>query len=113
MLQMKDYPHAAAELYLAVEKKKDSAPARVHLGHALIGLNRFAEAERQLVEAIKLGGDAVVEAHRWLAAVYIEQHKEPRAADELEKYLTLLPSARDAGRIRDLIRQLRNPLAKN
>jgi len=113
MLQMKDYPHAAAELQLAIEKKKDSAPARVHLGHALIGLNRFAEAERQLVEAIKLGGDAVVEAHRWLAAVYIEQHKEPRAADELEKYLTLLPTARDAGRIRDIIRQLRNPLAKN
>ncbi|HEY9233071.1 MAG TPA: hypothetical protein VIS78_13030 [Blastocatellia bacterium] len=83
------------------------------MAHALIGLNRFAEAERQLNEAIKLGGDTVVEAHRWLAAVYIEAHKEPRAADELEKYLTLQPAARDAGRIRDIIRQLRNPLAKN
>ena len=64
-------------------------------------------------QAIKLGGDTVVEAHRWLAAAYIEAHKEPRAADELEKYLTLQPAARDAGRIRDIIRQLRNPLAKN
>ncbi|MFL6277728.1 MAG: tetratricopeptide repeat protein [Blastocatellia bacterium] len=113
LLQMKDYTHAATELQLAIEKKKDSVPARVYLGHALIGLNRFVEAERQLSEAIKLGGDAVVEAHRLLAAVYIEQHKEPRAADELEKYLTLLPSVRDAGRIRDIIRHLRNPLAKN
>lgn len=113
LLQMKAYARAAAELQLALARKNDSAPAHVHLGHALIGLNRFNEAERQLNEALKLGGDAVVEAHRWLAAVYIEQHKEPRAAEELEKYLTLAPAARDAGRIRDIIRQLRNPLAKN
>lgn len=112
LLQMKDYAHAAAELQQALERKNNSAMARLHLGHALLGLNRFAEAERQLAEALKLGGD-VAEAHRWLAAVYIEQHKEPRAADELEKYLTLVPAARDAGRIRDIIRQLRNPLAKN
>jgi Flp pilus assembly protein TadD len=113
LLQMKDYAHAAMELQRALEMKNDSAPAHLHMGHALVGLNRFAEAERQLSEAIKLGGDATVEAHRWLAAVYIEQHRESRAAEELEKYLTLAPATRDAGRIRDIIRQLRNPLAKN
>ena len=113
LLQMKDYAHATMELQRALEIKNDSAPAHLHMGHALVGLNRFAEAERQLSEAIKLGGDAIVEAHRWLAAVYIEQHREARAAEELEKYLTLAPATRDAGRIRDIIRQLRNPLAKN
>ncbi|HJQ23289.1 MAG TPA: tetratricopeptide repeat protein [Blastocatellia bacterium] len=113
LLQMKEYAQAAGELQLAIARKNNSAAAHLHMGHALIGLNRFAEAERQLNEALKLGGDAVIEAHRWLAAVYIEQHKEPRAAEELEKYLTLLPTAHDAGRIRDIIRQLRNPLAKN
>jgi Flp pilus assembly protein TadD len=113
LLQMKDYAHAAMELQRALEQKKDSALAHLHLGHALIGLNGFAEAERHLSEAIKLGGDAVVEAYRWLAAVYIEQHREARAAEELEKYLTLAPAIHDAGRIRDIIRQLRNPLAKN
>jgi len=113
LLQMKDYAHAAMELQQALEKRNDSALAHLHLGHAFIGLNRFAEAERQLTESVKLGGDAVVEAHRWLAAVYIEQHRESRAAEELEKYLTLAPATRDAGRIRDIIRQLRNPLAKN
>lgn len=113
LLQMKDYAHAAVELQQALEKRTDSALAHLHMGHALIGLNRFAAAELQLSEAVKLGGDAVVEAHRWLAAVYIEQHRESRAAEELEKYLTLAPATRDAGRIRDIIRQLRNPLAKN
>jgi Flp pilus assembly protein TadD len=113
LLQMKDYPHAAAELEQALAVRKDSAAAHLHMGHALVGLNRYAEAERELSEAIKLGGDATVEAHRWLGAVYIEQHKEARAADELEKYLTLAPATHDAGRIRDIIRQLRNPLAKN
>ena len=113
MLQMKDYAHAAAELQQALAIKKDSAAAHLHLGHALVGLNRFAEAERELGEALQLGGDATVEAHRWLGAVYIEQHKEARAAAELEKYLTLAPATRDASRIRDIIKQLRNPLAKN
>jgi Flp pilus assembly protein TadD len=113
LLQMKDYGRAAAELQRALGKKNDSAPAHLHMGHALVGLNRFAEAERQLSDAVKLGGDAIVEAHRWLAAVYIEQHREARAADELETYLRLAPATRDAGRIRDIIRQLRNPLAKN
>jgi Flp pilus assembly protein TadD len=113
LLQMKDYARAAAALQLAVEKKNDSAAARLHLGHALLGLNRLPEAERQLTEAIRLGGEAVGsgEAHRFLAGVYIEQHREARAADELEKYLTLAPATRDAARLRDVIRQLRNPLA--
>jgi hypothetical protein len=68
-----------------------------------------------LNEAIKIGGDAVGggEAHRFLAGVYIEQRREARAADELEKYLTLAPTTRDAARLREMIRQLRNPLAKN
>lgn len=113
LLQARDYGRAASELQRALEKQNDSAAAHLHMGHALVGLNRFADAERELAEAIRLGGDAVVEAHRWLAAVYIEQRKEPRAAEELEKYLTLAPTTRDAGRIRDIIRQLRNPLAKN
>jgi hypothetical protein len=113
LLQMKDYARAAAALQSALEKKDDSAAAHLHLGHALIGLNRLPEAERQLVLALKLGGDAIGggEAHRWLAAVYIEQRKELRAADELEKYLTLAPTTRDAARLRDMIRQLRDPLA--
>jgi predicted Zn-dependent protease len=115
LLQMKDYARAAAALQSALDKKGDSAAARLHMGHALVGLNRLPEAERQLTEAIKLGGDAIGggEAHRWLAAVYIEQHKELRAADELERYLTLAPTTRDAARLRDMIRQLRTPLAAN
>ena len=115
LLQMKDYARAVVMLQSAIEKKSDSAAAHLHMGHALLGLNRLAEAERQLNEAIRLGGDSVGggEAHRWLAGVYIEQRHESRAADELEKYLTIAPATRDAARLRDLVRQLRNPLAKN
>ncbi|MFL6215612.1 MAG: tetratricopeptide repeat protein [Blastocatellia bacterium] len=115
LLQMKDYGRAAVALQSAIEKKNDSATARLHLGHALLGLNRLPEAERQLNEAIKIGGDAIGggEAHRFLAGVYIELHREARAAAELEKYLTLAPTTRDAARLHDMIRQLRNPLAKN
>jgi len=49
----------------------------------------------------------VIEAHRYLAAVYIETRESLRAASELEKYLSLSPQAKDAEKIRDIIKQLR------
>ena len=53
------------------------------------------------------------EAHRYLEAMaYIEMGESVRAAVELEKYLSLSPKAKDADKIRDIIKQLRSQ-AKN
>jgi Tfp pilus assembly protein PilF len=79
----------------------------MHLGRAFINIGQYPKAERELQEAIKLGGSDIVEAHRLLAATYIEMKEHSRAADSLEKYLSLVPNVKDSGKIREIIKQLR------
>jgi Tfp pilus assembly protein PilF len=108
LLQLKDYKAAAAELQIAVQKDSSSAIAYFQFGRALVNLGNYDAAERFLKQSISMGGDDVVEAHRFLAAVYIETQKGQRAADELEVYLKLAPKAADADRIRTVIKDLRS-----
>ncbi len=107
LIQLKDPVSAATELQFALQKESASAIARMYLGRAFINLGQYPKAERELQEAIKIGGADIVEAHRFLGAAYIEMKNNARAADALEKYLTLAPAAKDSVKIREIIRQLR------
>ncbi|HKP85353.1 MAG TPA: tetratricopeptide repeat protein [Blastocatellia bacterium] len=107
LLQKKDYVAAATELQRATQKDSSNATAHLHLGRAFVNLAVYNKAEKELQQAISLGGSEMIEAHRYLAAVYIETRENLRAADELEKYLALSPKAKDADKIRDIIKQLR------
>ena len=108
LLQMKDYKAAAVELQQATAKDSSSASAWLHLGRALVNLNDLDGAERSLKQAIGIGGEEGVEAYRYLGAVYIEKHDAQRAADALETYLKLSPKAKDADRIRAIIKDQRS-----
>ena len=108
LLQLKDYKAAAAELQIAVQKDSSSAMAHFQFGRALVNLGNYDPAERFLKQAISLGGTEIVEAHRYLAAVYIEKQNAQLAAAELETYLKLAPDAKDADRIKTVIKGLRN-----
>ena len=107
LLQMKDYKAAVAELQLAVQKDSSSAVANFQFGRALVNVGNYDAAERALKTSISLGGVNAAEAHRYLGAVYIEKGDSARAADELETYLKLEPKAKDADRIRDIVKDLR------
>lgn len=107
LLQMKDYKAAVAELQLAVQKDSSSAVANFQFGRALVNVGNYDAAERALKTSISLGGNNVAEAHRYLGAVYIEKGDSARAADELDTYLKLEPKAKDADRIRDIVKDLR------
>jgi Tfp pilus assembly protein PilF len=107
LIQLKDPVSAATELQFALQKESASAVARMHLGRAFINIGQYPKAERELQEAIRLGGSDIVESHRLLAAAYIEMKENSRAADALEKYLTLAPTVKDSGKIREIIKQLR------
>lgn len=111
LILLKDPVSAATELQFALQKESASAIARMHLGRAFINLGQYPKAERELQEAIKLGGADIIEAHRFLAATYIEMKENARAADALEKYLTLAPKAKDSDKIREIIKQLRGQTA--
>jgi tetratricopeptide (TPR) repeat protein len=111
LLQMKDYKTAAAELQTAVQKDSSSAVANFQFGRALVNVGNYDAAERALKNSISLGGDDAAEAHRYLGAVYIEKGDGSRAADELDTYLKLAPKAKDADRIRSIVKDLRRQAA--
>jgi predicted Zn-dependent protease len=111
LLQTKKYQAAATELQQAIHKDSSSSVAYLHLGRALIQLADYQNAEKSLRRCVDIGGEASIEAHRYLGAAYIELGEAPRAADELESYLKLAPKAGDADRIRTIIRQLRDQKA--
>ncbi len=108
LLQKKDYVAAATELQRATQKDSSSGAAHLHLGKAFVNLAIYNKAEKELKQAISIGGDDAIEAHRYLAAVYIEQQNSVAAASELEVYLKLSPKAADAERIRAVIKDLRS-----
>jgi tetratricopeptide (TPR) repeat protein len=108
LLQLKNYKDAAAELNIAVQKDGSSGTAHFYLGRAMVSLGNYDAAENALRQTITIGGEEAIEAHRYLGAVYIEKHDSPRAADELEAYLKLAPKAKDADRIRAIVKDLRS-----
>jgi tetratricopeptide (TPR) repeat protein len=99
-----------AELLLeqATKVNATSALAFYYLGRSQYGLKQTEPAETSLKTAIDLGGDQVKEAHRTLAKIYVEKQEYSKAADELETYLKVNPSAPDADQLRKTIAQLRS-----
>lgn len=109
LVQMKNYPKAVDELYKALQKNAASATGHLYIGRALVNLGSYDDAEKFLQLAVKYGNDKeeMAETHRYLGAVYIEKKQSQKAIQELEKYLTLAPNAKDATKISDIIKQLR------
>ncbi len=117
LLQKKDFIHAEEQLRRALQKNDAAATTHMYLGIALlhqqnnnpeISRQRYAEAEKELLRAVELGGDQVAQAHYYLAGVYWRDGNHRRAADELEIYLKLAPNAPDAARTRATIKELRS-----
>ena len=111
LLHKRNYSAAHDELRRAVDARQSSAAARLYLGESLVGLGNYAAAEVELRQALSIGGSESLEAHRYLGAVYIEKGEPYRAAEELETYLRLVPGARDADKIREIIKKQRTGLA--
>jgi hypothetical protein len=95
----------------AVDLEKTSTNAHLWLGIALLSKSRHGEALLSLLEANRLSGGTLAEAHWQLARVYKEQKKYVLAADELELFLKYSPEAKDAASIRQVIDSLRSKKA--
>ena len=107
LVTTKKYVEAETVLQKAVKLKEKSAVTHYFLGQAQANLGKFDEAEKELREAISLGGPEMKEAHRLLAIIYSAKGDKKRAAAEIETYLTLAPQAPDAEQLRQVARQLR------
>ena len=107
LYNQKKYPEAEKHLREAVKLTKADTAAHYYLGLTLVSTRNFAEAQTELEAAIATGGDNLAQAHRYLGGLYLVS-KNPKAADELEKYLKLDPKAADAERIKATIKDLRS-----
>jgi tetratricopeptide (TPR) repeat protein len=92
---------AAASLY------NKSVNATMWLGIALKKAGKLAQAEEALLRAREMSKGKAAQVHWQLARIYSEQKRYTEAADALELFLKHQPEARDAEKIRELIKQLR------
>ncbi len=106
-VMMKRYGEAVPILRKVVVKNSESAVGRYFLGHALANLGLFADAEKELLKAVDLGKGQMQEAHRILAVIYTQRGNTRKAVENLETYLQLKPTAPDAERLREKLRQLK------
>jgi tetratricopeptide (TPR) repeat protein len=108
LVRMKRYPEAEVVLRAALKENDKSAIAHYYLGRALAYVGRFDDAEKELNQAVTLGGDQLKDAHRYLGAIHHARGDTPRAIAELETYLRVAPKAEDADAVRQLIKQLKS-----
>jgi cytochrome c-type biogenesis protein CcmH/NrfG len=106
---MKRYGEAVPILRKALKKNDQSAVGHYFLGQALANLGLFDDAEKELVASLTLGNEEMKEAHRLLAIIYSSRGDKKQAAAALEAYLKLAPDAPDAEKLKEKIRELKEP----
>ncbi len=106
-VMMKRYGEAVPILRKALAKDDKLAVGHYFLGQALANLGLFDEAIKELSVSLEIGKDAMKEALRTLAIIYHAQGERVRAAEQLETYLRLNPTAQDAEQLRANIKQWR------
>lgn len=116
-LERKDYAEAEKQFRRSLKRMDKSAQGHMYLGIALMRLKATdpaevqrnqAEAERELQQSIKLGGDSAARAHYYLGGLYWARHDYKQAADELETYVKLAPKAPDIEQVKGTIKELRS-----
>jgi Tfp pilus assembly protein PilF len=102
-----DNANAESQLREAVKLRDISAMAHMYLGLTLVRLKNYSEATTELEKAVNLpNGDHLAQAHKMLGGLYMNRDPK-RAADELEKYVSLDPKGNDVDRIKQTIKDLR------
>jgi tetratricopeptide (TPR) repeat protein len=104
-------PEAIESLRRAMQLAPDSPNAALshfYLGLAYLKSGKAGDAEPHLKKAYQLGGNSIPpDVHMHLAKYYSDNKRYKEAADELELFIKLAPDARDAEKIKTIIKQLR------
>lgn len=109
LFEQKKYAMAATVFAAALQLNPADAEAQLMRGAALIETGQFNDAEAALLAADQISAHKLVIAHLHLARVYEKRGERGRAAEALERYLKLLPEAKNAEAIREAIKKLRTP----
>ncbi|HEX5083306.1 MAG TPA: tetratricopeptide repeat protein [Blastocatellia bacterium] len=104
-------PEAIESLRRSLQLAPDSpnaALAHFYLGLAYWNSGKAGDAEPHMKKAYQMGGDSIPpDIHMHLAKYYSDNKRYKEAADELELFLKFAPDARDAEKIKAIIKQLR------
>ena len=112
LLLNKNHKYDAAVLELSIANEQIPGAPRIHLqlGGALLQLNRLDEAERELLEAHRLGGTQMGGAQLMLGQIYFLEKKYENAKRAFEQYLAEVPGAPMAAQVQELIARINNAL---
>ena len=106
------FKDAEASFRATLKVKADSAVSYYYLGRTLNKLGRNEDAEKALLTCLKMSPNDFQEAHRLLAAIYLDRGALPRVVEELEAYLKVVPTAPDAENLRQVIEQSKRAIGR-
>jgi tetratricopeptide (TPR) repeat protein len=106
------YEEAIKELSQAVEVFPTSARSHLQLGGALLQVDRMKEAERELLEAYRLGGAQMGGAQLMLGQIYFIRKNYESALQAFEQYLADVPKAPKAAEVEGVIKRIKIALNK-
>ena len=102
LLKFKD---AENLLRKTLKVKPESSAAYYYLGRTLNKLGKNDEAEKAFLTCTEKSPGEFKEAHRLLAAIYLDRGKSELVVQQLEMYLKLVPTAPDAANLRTVMEQ--------
>jgi len=112
LLKLAKFKDAEALLRKTLKVKPDSAAAYYYLGRTLNKLGKNDEAEKAFLTCTEKSPGDFKEAHRLLAAIYLDRGKPERVVEQLEIYLKLVPTAPDADNLRMVIEQNKRTMSR-
>lgn len=113
LLEDKHFGEAEEQLREALKRNTNSATTNMYLGIALLRLSKFDDSEKYLLVATQANVAQLAMANYYLGGLYWRKHDYPRAVEQLEKYLVLVPNAPDADRVRATVKDLRSRVPNN
>ena len=112
LYRLEKFKNAETMFRDALKVKADSAIAYYYLGRTLNKLGKNEDAEKAFLTCLKMSPDDFKEAHRQLAAIYLDRGALPRVVEELDTYLKLVPTAPDADNLRQVMEQSKRAIGR-
>jgi Flp pilus assembly protein TadD len=112
LFKLAKFKDAEALLRKTLKVKPDSAAAYYYLGRTLNKLGKNDEAEKAFLTCTEKSPGDFKEAHRLLAAIYLDRGKPEGVVEQLEIYLKLVPTAPDADNLRMVIEQNKRTMSR-
>jgi len=106
------FKDAESLLRKTIKIKPDSPFPYYYLGRTLQKLGKTDEAEKALLTCTRMKPGEFSEAHRLLAAIYLDRGKPDRVVEQLETYLKLVPTAPDAENLRKVLEQSKRAITR-